>query len=718
VKMLKEMLDKSRSDGVNDRVIYAKFKCWCDQNIQEKEASIKKLTKLILIIEARIGKLMAENGKLSIECAGIKDMIGQLKAAIKLAEELRDKENTIYIVEEKDYKAAIAQCEEAIKTLAEVGADQTLSGGQEHKQYMAGMGLTELKARVQSALLAASALAPKEDKRKITSFLQAPFTGTYSAQSGEVVGILKNMLDTFKANLVSVISVEEKAVIKFKAFIQVKIASVGELKIQYEKKQEIMGENDEELASLRIQLEEAQAKLKDDEEFLAKTKALCEIKAKEYEKRKQFRANEEAAIAEAIAILDSDAAFETFGKTSATTGGYKGGKGAASLLQLASSRRVVAASELETRSSAYAILSEAARKSGSARIANVAVLLETGNPFQTVLDKIDEIVALIDEEGEADEKNYEWCNSEREENDKVLEAHKEAIKTLKTEISDLDILINDPETGLLVQITETETSIKENHDSQVSKTADRGVENKDYQTNIKNVVAAQDVLRAAMKVLTEYYASMKKAADAEFFQQEPPSTWDAEEATKGGFKGQKEQGNKVIEMLEFILEESEKEEMHAHSTEKEAQHEFEDEMADLKKEEADLMANLAELRATLAEKEADLEMKKKDLAKETAGKIATEDYLAKIKPGCDFITENIEVRKSSRLTEKKALKKAKALLKGSPAYKAAVEKAKIEGWGECKGKCLGAEEHVECKACLAKVTIPGYCAGHPDTEGC
>merc|ERR1719454_874840 len=230
VKMLKEMLDKSKADGVNDRILYAKFKCWCDQNIQEKEASIKNLTKIILVIEAKIAKLMAENGKLSIECAGIKDMIGQLEAAIKLAEEIRGKENTIFVAEEKDYKAAIAQCEEAIKTLAEVGADQTLSGGQEHKQYMAGMGLTELNARVQSALLAASALAPKEDKRRITSFLQAPFTGTYSAQSGEVVGILKNMLDTFKANKDSIITVEEKSVAMHKVFMETKLAGIKEMK--------------------------------------------------------------------------------------------------------------------------------------------------------------------------------------------------------------------------------------------------------------------------------------------------------------------------------------------------------------------------------------------------------------------------------------------------------------------------------------------------------
>merc|ERR550537_1718699 len=110
--------------------------------------------------------------------------------------------------------------------------------------------------------------------------------------------------------------------------------------------------------------------------------------------------------------------------------------------------------------------------------------------------------------------------------------------------------------------------------------------------------------------------------------------------------------------------------------------------------------------------------KKEELAKEIAGRIATEEYLEKIKPGCDFITENFDAREESRETEKKALKKVRGLLKGSPAYKAAVEKAEIESWGECKDKCMGQKEHVECKACLAKVSVPGYCAGHPDTTGC
>merc|ERR1719163_145482 len=251
----------------------------------------------------------------------------------------------------------------------------------------------------------------------------------------------------------------------------------------------------------------------------------------------------------------------------------------------------------------------------------------------------------------------------------------------------------------------------------VEKTQERGEVNKEYQTNIKNCVAAQEILHSALKVLKNYYASMSNDAEA-LVQQDPPETWDSEEATKGGFGGQKKQGEAVIEQLEFILEESEKEETTAHEEEKEAQHEFEDEMADLKKEEADLQKTLAELNVELTEKKADLKMKKEELSKEVAGKIATEEYLEKIKPGCDFITENFDYREESRAAEEEALKKAIEILKGSPAYQAAVAAAEEESFGECKAKCIGQKEHVGCKACLAEVTIPAYCAGHKGTDGC
>ena len=141
-------------------------------------------------------------------------------------------------------------------------------------------------------------------------------------------------------------------------------------------------------------------------------------------------------------------------------------------------------------------------------------------------------------------------------------------------------------------------------------------------------------------------------------------------------------------------------------------------MADLKEKEANAQKSLANLQQNLADAEKELLEKKEDLAKTTEEKEAIETYLLKIKPGCDFITSNFETRESHRATEKAALENAVELIKGTPAFQAAVTAADHEALGKCKDTCVKDEAHVECKACLADTTIPGYCAGHAGTKGC
>merc|ERR1719316_1472996 len=158
--------------------------------------------------------------------------------------------------------------------------------------------------------------------------------------------------------------------------------------------------------------------------------------------------------------------------------------------------------------------------------------------------------------------------------------------------------------------------------------------------------------------------------------QEPPSTWDK------GYEGQSGKGNEAIDMLEFIMDETAKEEKEAMKTENEAQHAFEDSMTDLKKEESDLEKSIAELSKTLAEKKEELFNKEEELKKTQDEKKKLEEYLDDIKPGCDFITENFEDREKNRETETKALTKAKGLIKDTPIYKSLKAKEHEDSLGE------------------------------------
>merc|ERR1719313_1301485 len=89
-----------------------------------------------------------------------------------------------------------------------------------------------------------------------------------------------------------------------------------------------------------------------------------------------------------------------------------------------------------------------------------------------------------------------------------------------------------------------------------------------------------------------------------------PDTWEGEESDTGAYSGQTGKANDVVGMLEFILEETKKEEDAAHEDELASQHSFEDTMTDLKTQEAATLDSMAEVQEILAEKEKTLEEKR------------------------------------------------------------------------------------------------------------
>jgi len=328
------------------------------------------------------------------------------------------------------------------------------------------------------------------------------------------------------------------------------------------------------------------------------------------------------------------------------------------------------------------------------------------------------MIDVIEEEGKADAEKKAWCEKERTDNKAELKEKNAELLKLEGKMEDLDKTINDPKTGLKAQIAETETALLENSESQKTETADRLESNMAYQKDIKNLVDAEKLLTNAIAVLKAYYDKFDKA----FLQQQtgsqedpaPPETW-------GDYKGQSESAGGAsgpIAMLEFILKETKTEESKAHEAEEKAQADYEDSMEQLKTDEAKKEKSLSNLQKTLADKEEDLLEAEDDHKATTKDRDAVEAYLEKIKPGCDFIAENFDLREKNRATEKSALETAAKTLEGSPAYKQAEADATVESYGKCKEPCVKDSVDVKCKACMADVTIPAYCAGHEGTKGC
>merc|ERR1719379_2177115 len=155
--------------------------------------------------------------------------------------------------------------------------------------------LKRLSKNVKGALKAAASLLAPPQKKMVMSFLQAdaPFTGEYQAQSGEIVGILKNMQDTFKANLASATQKESAAVAEFEPFMKEKEDHFDKMKEVYERNEKVMGTNDETISSKQTSKEDAESSMEEDTAFVEKLKPICADKPPEYEKRKMMRSNEE-----------------------------------------------------------------------------------------------------------------------------------------------------------------------------------------------------------------------------------------------------------------------------------------------------------------------------------------------------------------------------------------------------------------------------------------
>merc|ERR1719261_1246124 len=279
VKLLQEMLETSQADGRADTEIFAKYKCYCDSNTAKKTASIAALTSQISTLEGKIEMLQASSGKLSTEVTALNQAMSDNQAAQDQATELRDKAKASFEAEEADSEAAITQMDNALDTLSAIGADQTAGlmavrahqgkflGGESH-----GKTLSEEQMK---ALKAASVFLSPSQRKTITGFIQAPFTGEYSSQSGEIVGILKNMRDTFKADLATARGAETKSVRSHDAYIETMTVEKNTQSDAHASKQDQLGANDGDLGSATEELETATTTKGEDEEFLATLTKQC-----------------------------------------------------------------------------------------------------------------------------------------------------------------------------------------------------------------------------------------------------------------------------------------------------------------------------------------------------------------------------------------------------------------------------------------------------------
>merc|ERR1719410_2834160 len=309
----------------------------------------------------------------------------------------------------------------------------------------------------------------------------------YAPQSGQIVGILKQMGDEMAAGLAEATKAEETAIAIYEKLMAAKKKEVIALTQEIETKLTRIGDLGVEIAEMKNDLGDTQEALIQDKKFLANLEENCEQKKKEWEVIVKTRAEELAALADTIKVLNDDDALELFKKT----------------LPSASSFVQIKASARNTRAKALTDLKQFMQnRPKNAKLELLALALEGKKVgFDKVIKMIDDMVATLKVEQADDDAKKEYCGTE-------LDLADDKKKGLEHTISGLETAIENAKEAIAKlgeEIAALTAGIKELDKMVMEATEQRKEENEDFKELMASDTAAKELLKFAKNRLNKFY---------------------------------------------------------------------------------------------------------------------------------------------------------------------------------------------------------------------
>jgi hypothetical protein len=636
ITLLKDMLKQLEKEAEEDEEIYDQLACWCETNDKEKTKSIGDAESKIEQLTTAIEDLTAGSARLNTEIKNLEKEVAKNQEALDQATEIRQKELAEFNAEEKDLLGSISALKSAVTVLSKHNSASLLQ-----------VSMSAITSGVQAAIQMHGDLLKgvftHKQRRAVTAFLQSPqdyfdaeptFKQSYAPQSGEIFGILKQMKETFEANLAQTQKDEGN---NQKAYEELKAAKEEEIKAgqdQLDAKTQELASTDEKLAESKEDLEDTQKSLAADEEFLAMLKEKCSGTDAEWEERQKTRQLEMEACSKALAVLSSDDAHDLFTKTF-------------------NPAFVQTSMTSERRSKAAAVLARAAEKNKSPRLAAIAMRVRL-DAFEKVKKAIDYMVAQLLKEKEDEIKHKDFCVEEFNTNQLQTEEKEREKSDLLAKIEDLEMTIK----TLSADIDRLKSEIKESQVQMKRAGEDREKQNKEFQQTVADQRATQKLLNAALEILKGFY----EKKEAALLQQEP-----AGPPPPPGFKEYKKNAaaGGVMGMIQQIINDAKAMEADAIRSEEDAQKAYED---FVKETNASIEAKSKEMINKTEEKaKAEADLTESNESKENALLELEQlsNYNAELHQSCDFVMKNFEIRQTARDEEIDALKQAKAILSGA-----------------------------------------------------
>eukprot|EP00397_Hematodinium_sp_SG-2012_P031772 GEMP01033768.1.p1 GENE.GEMP01033768.1~~GEMP01033768.1.p1 ORF type:complete len:658 (+),score=230.93 GEMP01033768.1:78-2051(+) len=626
ITLLKDMQKQLEQEAKEDQDVYDKLSCWCNTNGKEKDQAVEIAEQRITQLTSSIEELSAHSAELRADIKTTKEDVAVNQRSLDAATALRRKESAAFTAEEKDAIQSVGALEGAIIILSKHNAlsQESLATVQRIvDMYSHRHGVTLLDF-----------MAPSQ-KRMLTGFLQQPGTvQSYDNQSGEIFGILKQMLVNFKDNL-SDSQKEEKAAQE--TFSQLRAAKEDEIRAGKERvgsKTSELADTNEKLADAKQDLEDTTNALSSDQKFLRDLRKRCKSADEEFAERTKTRHDEIVAVGEAIKILTNDEAHETLGRS-------------LGFLQKDQKRRMAAAR----------LLRAASRKNPELAALAVSVRLDA---FTKVKAAIDSMIVQLKKEKEDEVAHKDWCNTEFNGNERLTTKADRNKDNLQSQIADLTQQI----ATLKSDIGALHAEIVEMHVQTKRASENRAAENKEFQHTIVDQRATQEILKKALTRLREFYA--KKAAELVEVKADPvPGA--AAPAAPEGFKAYKKNqaAGGVVGMIQEIINDSKEVVAEATKAEQDAQTGYEEFIRETNTGVAERMRDITNKTASKARAAQDKAAADSSLKGTLRELERLSSYNGELHKSCDFVLKNFDVRQTGRDQEVEALQQAKAILSGA-----------------------------------------------------
>jgi septal ring factor EnvC (AmiA/AmiB activator) len=439
--LMENMQKEIEAEGAKEQVLYDKFMCFCDNGAADLLKAANEATAQNKAASSKLESDTAEKSQLESD---LKQHETDLAAATKDLDEATN----IRANAKAEYDETVATKSASDSALGKaIPAIEKGMGGAALLQFTGSPSIKQLKRAIR-----ASQQLTDGNRQEVLAFLQGETPG-----SGEILGMLKSMKDELTRDLDGLEKTEKAAVAGFADMKASKEKEVEFAKESIESKKERVGTLAVEIVQGKDLVEDSAAEAEKAEKFAATLDTQCAAKKKEWAERSKMRADEVAAIGEAIGILTDDDALDVFKKAVPASAAMlqepahhvnrftgemnflQARRAPAARLQKA--QALIASTVAADKSQPMGLLFFSLRS--KMRVAEKGAV-----DFTEINKMIDEMITILEKDNKDDATQRDFCVGELDKTEREKAATNDKLGSLESQIAELEGSIEETSTNI------------------------------------------------------------------------------------------------------------------------------------------------------------------------------------------------------------------------------------------------------------------------------